>query len=194
MSERVDDNLALRELLPFHANGTLAGAECARLDEALAADPELAAELAELRTLKHWLAADATDGPARELGLARLHRAIDEGPGGRDLSQWRRLAASALFGGIVATASFMLWNAARAPVYVQSGVAGDAHVLTVAFRPEARLGAMEALMQAEGLSILDGPSAIGLYRIEVPVGGDPAEVAGLLRAAEDVVESVELRE
>jgi hypothetical protein len=61
-------------------------------------------------------------------------------------------------------------------------------VLTVAFAPGATEAAIRALLVALDADITAGPSALGLYRLGV---ADPDAAAAALRAAADIVDSVQ---
>ena len=55
----------------------------------------------------------------------------------------------------------------------------------------ASTGDLAALLQAEDLLIVDGPGALGLYRLELPAGADALATADRLRAAQGLVLSVD---
>lgn len=169
-------------LLPFYVNGTLEGAERAEVAAAVAADPDLQAEVAALAAVRDTLRAETVQAPG-DFGLARLMREIDQeaaaaprpvaGPGVSGL--WRIAAVLAL-----ALALGQLgWIVAR-----DSGpavtLAGDGGGLLVAFAPGTTEAEMRDLLLDLDLVIIDGPTAIGLYRL---VPGDPDADAAALRAA-----------
>lgn len=187
--------------LPFLVNGTLTGAERVPLEALLSDDADLVAERDFLVRLRATMQADgcgqAGVNPPGELGLARLMRALPPQEAPRRADRWRAQGRLALVAGLAAVASALItaWalrDPAAAPVYVQaSGDAGDAPVLTVTFQPEARLADIAALLQDKDLIIVDGPGALGLYRLELPPGADALALAETLRAADDLVLSVD---
>ncbi len=71
-----------------------------------------------------------------------------------------------------------------------TSAAADQVILTVAFNPQATEQAMRELLAASGAQLVAGPSALGLYSVAVPTAR-AAEAAAQLRAAKDVVESVQ---
>ena len=80
------------------------------------------------------------------------------------------------------------------PVYEQaSGDSGEI-VLTVSFQPEATEGAISALLREKGLVIVDGPSALGLYRLAVPFDTPLDEAAAYLGEATEIIAMVESTE
>jgi hypothetical protein len=63
------------------------------------------------------------------------------------------------------------------PLGGEAVVAGDRAVLQVAFRPDASEGAVSALLAEQGATIVEGPSAAGLYRValrDVAAGDEDA--------------------
>ena len=155
---------------------------------------------------RHWNMESIYEYGARA-GFWRLYRLMRDLPpqlapeGGKPLGRWQGWGASALAAGVAAlvaglgTAALMRpAPLAEAPVYEQaSGDASDLPRLTVTFAPEARLSEVAALLQAQDLLIVDGPGALGLYRLELPPGADAAAVAEALLQA-PIVTTVELPE
>ena len=63
--------------------------------------------------------------------------------------------------------------------------------LVVGFAPDATEERIRSLLVGQDLEIVAGPSALGLYRLDVRDGGDLTAVTAALRAATAIVESVE---
>lgn len=188
----------IAELLPFYVNGSLDDAERAAVDAALAEDAGLVAEAQALATLRATMQAETVDSPGA-FGLARLMREIERetAPARPPMpvrsgvsGLWRIAAVLAL----VVIAGQALWTASRQPgpaVSLAGGETGPA--LVVAFAPGATEADLRALLLDLDLVIVDGPSALGLYRL-VPASGsaeDLAAAAAALAAAADLVDSVE---
>lgn len=177
-------------LAPFYVNGTLDAAERRRIEAALAEKPELEAEISLWRHVRDSVQADAAGrvseqpAPSQEFAIARLLRDIraerTAGPTRRSagigavfngrLRIARMAAAAALILMVGVTAGRIApWDAPSE--YRAAGedtVAGEAAagpVLRLAFRADAPVSEIEALLRAEGLTIVEGPSAIGLYRV-----------------------------
>lgn len=188
----------VRELLAFWLNGTLAESEASRVRAALDADAGLRAELALLERLRDGMRDLDTDETPGEFGLARLHRSLAQDKpavvaapaAGR---VWRVAAIAAALGAIAILLGQSLWR--DDGVYrLASGDGGDRPEVTIAFADDATLAQVSELLLANGLTILDGPSALGLYRLGVT---DPAAMpaaTAALAAAPDLVVIVETPE
>lgn len=184
----------IAELLPFWINGSLSADEAAKVAAAVAADPALAAEAAFLRDLHQRMQADAPGYSPGEIGLARLKRSI----AARHAPRWVSLATAAAVALIAAGLGFAAQTLLRpAPVeYIQASGGEDGAALLVSFQPNAQAQAIAQALLAEGLTILDGPSAMGLYRLaalDAP-GADLAALAERLQARADLFEMVDLAE
>lgn len=184
----------LSELLPFWVNGTLTGPEQERVAEALQGSAALRAEVDALVALRRRMQETPVPSSPGSLGLARLMRAIEaETP--RRQSRWQGtglVAASVAMAAVLSSAlTFVVMRGGGDVVYEQASGDDPGAALTVAFRPEASEGAIAALLREKGLVIVDGPSALGLYRIALPYDADPEEAVAYLVAASEVIATVE---
>ena len=185
----------IEELLPFYLNGSLTGDEHSRVEAALAGNEGLRQQLEFLRAIS---GAVRSDDPAfaapGDLGLARLRREIGRQPGRSTLRSVAALAAAFVLGvGVMA-----LWPSLdRAPedaTYEQAGGPVAKGALIVAFRPGATAEQISTLLLSVDGVIVDGPSAIGLYRVDLPEGADAGSVVRRLLAAGEIVESAQKAE
>ena len=187
-------------LLPFAVNGSLAAEEAREVEDWLARDPDLQDDAGFLTRLRALMRAEPLPDTGAEFGLARLMRDLPPQLAPQAAEAPARWLAPALAAGIAAlvaglgTAALMRPVPGDEPVYEQaSGDAAELQRLTVTFAPEARLSEVAALLQAQDLVIVDGPGALGLYRLELPPGADASAVAeALVQAA--IVASVEVPE
>lgn len=181
----------IRELLPFFANGSLGADERARVEAAIADDPQIAAEartIEQLRQVAHRMPAPQSPG---EFGLARLHRTLDReqgrtAPAARRAFRIEAVAAIAAVTALFVATATVLFQNRTLDYYQASGTAPGydaARVLTVSFDPAAPLSAVNALLAEAGLTIVDGPSAIGLYRVAAVEDGSLDEIVALLEAS-----------
>jgi len=198
----------LNELLPFHVNGTLDGDDRAAVERALGRDAALRAEAAGLARLRDAMQAQEMGQSPGAFGKARLMRDIARMEAAALVTSPRAAAAprraAAPVASMLAAAAIaglfafgVGWFSASddAPFTLASGgtvapVQGP--VLTVAFRPDATEAAIAALLRENRLGIVEGPTAIGLYRVEAPVSVNLSDLAARLRAADSVIESVGL--
>jgi anti-sigma factor RsiW len=186
----------LEALLPFYVNGTLAGDERLSVDAALKEDARLRDEAEALSRLRRTMK-DIDDGPSPgEFGLARLMRDIDrleapaQAPRRRGLILPWSIAAAASAGFLALALGWMSADQSE-PFRQASGVA-DALYLTVAFQPDVAQSAVSGLLLEYGLEIVEGPSALGLYRVDPGAGRDLEALAAELRDRAEVIESVDM--
>lgn len=190
--------------LPFAVNGTLPAPEAAQLEDWLAHDPDLQDDAAFLSRLRGLMRAEPLPETGAEFGLARLLRELPPqlAPAAAP-ARWRQVlsgmavpALAACVAAVVAglgTAALLRPEAPAEDLYYEqaSGDTADLPRLTVTFAPDAKAGDLAALLQAEDLLIVDGPGALGLYRLELPAGADALATADRLRAAQGLVLSVD---
>lgn len=174
---------AIEKLLPFHDSGTLDPEEAARVERALAEDAELREELAFLHDLRAGVHA-ATEVPsAGDLGWARLKRSIRQERRRELVSRaWRpALALAAGLALMVQGTTIFRLNEAQAQL-VGGPVSAE---LQITFAPDAREADMRALLQAVGATIVAGPGASGVYRLDIePDPANDAEWQALIERLE----------
>ena len=192
MGDMVKNDIS--ELLPFYLNGTLGAADMMRVKLALQEDEGLRADLEMLRQVRAAVRQDPDINSPGEIVLARLRREIAVAPPVMRKPTYAALAAAFAMGAVVS--AVLAAAALRAPgeTYRQAGAGAAPMSLVVAFRADATVEQISDLLLALDATIIDGPSAIGLYRLSVPEGVDlDATVAGLV-AATGIVESAEKAE
>ena len=190
-------------LLPWHATGRLDRAEAARLDAALARDPELARRLDLVRTERAETTAlnESLGVPSRK-GRDDLFARIDADLAGRSRQSggWLQrlgsmlagLSPPVLAGSALAACVLILLQAGlltgmsfggptasyETASHGGSGpVAGGTFIL-VAFAPTATVAQVTEAFGEARLSIVDGPRAGGVYRVRLAEG--PGSVAAAL--------------
>jgi hypothetical protein len=182
-------------LLPWYAAGTLSEAERIRVDAALAEDDRLRESLARIED-ERWLTIAVNEDipPPRGAGIESIMARIEaQAPRpNRSASTvsgiWsgllgvvaglspRAVAIAGVAAAIVilAEAGALIGVAVQPPVgqyvtaSVEPSIPADQTVLLAAFRPDASMGQIIALLQKLGLTVLDGPRANGLFRLAVP--------------------------
>jgi len=185
----------LELLLPFHANGTLTPQEQARVEAWLAEDPDAAADAAGLAAIRLGMQAEDVRSPG-EFGLARLLRDVrQDQPGAASApprSTWRQpllwQAVAAL--AVAALLGQALWPGQNAEPRFEMAGADEGPALVVGFSASATEGQIRMLLNALGLEIVSGPSAVGLYRLHSIDGADTTQTVPALEAATDIVETV----
>ena len=183
----------VRWLLPFRVNATLKGDEAELVENALRLDPDLQIEERILTALRAEMQNEPPVTSPGEFGLARLNRALDAEVAAE--RRWRPAAMAAAVAAVV-TATATVFLTAPEPtagdLYVEASGGSDSGDLVVAFRPAATQEQITALLLAQGLSITDGPSALGLYRLRSSDGEDPVRALAALQNAGAIVESAEI--
>ena len=209
-----DQDAELRALLPWMASGKLSGAQRDRVQAWLETSAEGRAELAWWQAVGRDLRAHtaqqlaAMDGDrGGDLGLARFQQALAQLPErppkaappakGRQrwLAWWRdhwqspALAACLL---VIVTQAVLWQQPSHAPAALEalsgSQPAASQGVFLVAFEPTASEADIRALMRTVQAEIVGGPSALGLYRIQVR--GDVGAARQQLEQARGVVADV----
>lgn len=191
------DRQHIIELLPFWVNGTLSQDERDMVEAAMAKDPSLRQEAEMLSLVRATMQQQSDVQSPGDLGLARLRRVIEDNPQqvleGR--SRTRRYILSFSSGLAAALALLAVLGNFRASedVYELASSNDDAANIVVSFRPDVTQASMASLLQMHELVIVDGPSAIGLYRLSpLDPDADLEQLAGTLRSETDVFESVDL--
>ncbi|MBX9909575.1 MAG: hypothetical protein K2Z25_12780 [Beijerinckiaceae bacterium] len=182
----------LEELLPFYANGRISSADKARIEQALAADPELGLRLEIIREdMAETALLNESLGAPSPRALDRLMAGIEAEPrqaplmvrakGGMVawLGQWlaaqppRRLA----YAGAAALAIMVVQGAVLTGLAVRGGggafdtasaptQASERYVL-LSFAPEAKASEIAAFFRRYEASVVDGPRANGFFKVRV---------------------------
>lgn len=183
----------LEELLPFYANGRISTADKARVEAALAGDPELARRLEIVREdMAETTLLNESLGAPSPRALDRLMAGIEAQPrqapllararGGLLgwLGGWlaaqppRRLA----YASAAALALIAIQGAAITGLALHGGGAGfetasapgtrssERYVL-LSFAPDARAGDIAAFFRRHDAAVVDGPRANGAFKVRV---------------------------
>lgn len=187
------------ELLPWYANGTLAGAELEAVEAHLRGCARCRAEVELLGELREKVKQSAPVAVPDEVGLQRLLREARRSRLAHP-HRWLRPALAAAVAAIVVQAALIGWLwTTRAPVMEPLGEGTPAGVvLQVRFDPAAPEARIRAFLQDHDAVVIDGPSALGVYRVRLhgARAGDSAAAARALaefRAASGIVTQAELQ-
>jgi anti-sigma factor RsiW len=181
-----DPHAETRELLPWLANGTLAGAELERVQAHLAVCPACRQALAWERSLRAAGQADpplsaqhALDALLPRLG-AQEAPAVVRGrwaglPAAND-ARWLRSLAVLQAGIIFALGLHLAWPGAGEARYRTLGASAAAPGnIVVSFDPSTPERELRRILQASGARVVDGPSAAGAWVLAVaPAASGPA--------------------
>jgi hypothetical protein len=182
----------VEELLPWHAAGTLSRRDAQRVEQALAADPELARRYALVREeLSETIHLNETLGAPSARAMETLFAKIDAEPA-------RRPAVSSNLGARLAgffanlTPRQLAWSASAAALVIllQAGLIagivlkenqpagyetasapstapGVGAFTLIRFAPQASFDDINKFLEANKLSIVAGPVPGGLYKVRV---------------------------
>jgi len=182
-------------LLPWHATGRIDPAAGARIEAALARDPELARRLDLVRAERDGTVAvnEALGAPspkARDTLFARIDADLavrERGPRGwirRIGEALASLSPPMLAGSALAACALLLlqaglltgtWLGGSTATYEtaslgEGGPSAGGSYLLVAFAPTATAAQITEALVETGLSVVDGPRAGGIYRLRLPDG------------------------
>ncbi|WP_282608504.1 hypothetical protein [Pelagibius sp. Alg239-R121] len=221
MTDKPDEpnDLELRKLLPFYVNRTLDEQELANVEDYLIRSEEARGEVAYLQRLRQAVKGEPSETSPGKLGLIRLQRDIALGKGlqpastaktgkrasnlareaqlsarGQGVTVWWRHLAIAACLTLAVMAGLSLATGQRRDDNPQLAGAGYGSELQITFKPQASEAAIRALLLETGLSIKEGPSSLGIYRLNTgALAGETLEnVLKKLKQRRDVVETVEV--
>ena len=186
-SERGD----IEELLPWHAAGTLSYRDAQSVEAALASDPELARRYELVREeLAHTVQLNESLGAPSTRAIDALFAKIDAEPARQAAASFNLGARLREFFGSLSPRT-LAWSAAAAAlaIMLQAAVIGgivikqqsaggfetasappnatDGTYAVIRFQPQASAGDITKFLETNKLSIADGPSAGGLYRVRI---------------------------
>jgi anti-sigma factor RsiW len=211
MTAADDEPGDIEVLLPWHAAGTLGARDRERVEAALANDPELARRYELVREeLGQAIELNESLGAPSARAMQALFAKIDAEPArpavvsvnlGVRIQEFfaalspRTLAWSAgaaalailLQAGVIA--GIMLkekttggYETAAAP----KSAAGDGAYALIRFQPQVTAADVTKFLETNKLSIADGPSAGGLYRVRIAAKGTPkADLERILKTLQD---------
>lgn len=175
-------------LLPFYVNGSLDKAEQSLVEKALAEDTSLQEELNLLTQIQTEMKAlPESEFSLGNAGLIRLKNSLPPAKKTDNAKKWRlsTFIASIL---LAVQTSFIMLSPA---VYMQSGEENEHSLIITSFSPTASEAAIREILLKFDLSIVEGPSALGLYKLAAPE--DPQSTAEKLKQFA-IIESVHVEQ
>jgi hypothetical protein len=202
-AEKMSRRDEMETLLPFYLNGSLEGSDLEAVEEWLASDPTALAALGEAEAeFSGTTAANEAIRPPAD-ALSRFAKALDveAGPARAPASSsWLAQA----WGRFMAVPAGVAWAAAAvllALIMVQSlvnpgGKGGNFEVAgteddlakmpfaLVKFKPDAKMSDIAGFLGGNGLKIIGGPTADGVFRLGIPAANaaDYTKQIGLIAA------------
>ena len=174
------------ELLAWYVNATLAAPERIEVEKHLRDCARCRDEVAFLEALRRCVKAIGHTQAPGELGWKRLQR--DVRAQNRTQRVWWRpaLAAAAVVIVVQGVLLATLWQH-ESPITPLGDPKPESSVAQIQFQPSATEAQIRALLQTSGATLIDGPGALGVYRVRVE---QPDAALAQLRARTDVVKHV----
>ena len=205
IKNKVSEREEIEALLPWHAAGTLSRREAQQVEQALAADADLAAQYATIREdLAETIVANETLGAPSARAMQKLMADIEA-----DVSTVRRARTSFNLGAWLSEtlSSFsprtLAWSATAAAlaVVLQAGllagmfvserqgtsfqtasyhdvtksIPDDGSYLIMSFSPQANVADVNKLLNTYKMSVVDGPNGGNVYTVRLAMTGMPKE-------------------
>ncbi|ESZ22959.1 MULTISPECIES: hypothetical protein [unclassified Mesorhizobium] len=186
-AEKMSRRDEMETLLPFYLNGSLEGSDLEAVEEWLASDPAALAALGEAEAeFSGATAANEAIRPPAD-ALSRFAKALDAeaGParkpaGSSWLAQaWGRFMAVPV--GVAWAAAAVLLALVMVQSFVEPGGKGNDFEIAgaendpakmpfalVKFKPDANMSDISAFLGSNGLKIIGGPTADGVFRLGIP--------------------------
>jgi hypothetical protein len=201
-------------LLPWHAAGTLSQRDKQRVEAALADDPELARRYALVREeFGETIHLNETLGAPSARAMDALFAKLDAEPSRAPAASIKLSARVREFFGTLSPQT-LAWSASAAAlaivlqagliagiVFYQQGEPSPGHYQTasmpmanriegayalIRFQPQASAADISKFMEANKLSIADGPTPGGLYRVRVSQGKvSGADLSAIVKTLQD---------
>jgi hypothetical protein len=205
IKNKVSERDEIEALLPWHAAGTLTRREAQKVEQALAADADLAAQYATIREdLAETIVANETLGAPTARAMQKLMADIEA-----DTSSARRARTSFNLGAWLSEtlSSFsprtLAWSATAAAlaVVLQAGllagmfvserqgtsfqtasfhdvtrsIPDDGSYLIMSFSPQANVADVNKLLNTYKMAVVDGPNGGNVYTVRLAMTGMPKE-------------------
>jgi len=179
-------------LLPWYLNGTLSAREREEVETWLVSSPEGQSELLLWRAVQIDTRARPAADAGSELGWRRLRTQLPAPEQARKPANPWRWAAAASVLAILGLQSALLLRQPEEPMHrplTAPALAVEAWHLQVRFAENATLAQLQALLVRHDATIVNGPSALGIYTVAVPRADISADaLAKALRAEPQVLQ------
>ena len=187
-------------LLPYYLNGSLTKDEIKQVEQALAENETLRQELGFLQELHSQVQQQKQQNSPGELGLKRLQKrlkgqqAIDNNSQQQKTlsttkNRWQFAAMAACLMLVVQTINHIetgdTYQAAGGTTITQY----QGKIASVTFSPTATEQQIRTLFLETNVFIVDGPSALGIYRLAIVDGSDTTIKS--LASRVDIIESIQ---
>ena len=194
----LDKQQELEALLPFYVNGSLDEADKTRVELALAENEDLRQELAFVEILQKQIQQQTEKSPG-EFGLKRLQRSLKqqqleaEHKNKQQPSQskkgWQFAAIAASLMLVFQTVTTVQQTDDYRAAGGDNSLQAYTDTVSVAFVSNATEQQIRQLLLEHSIVIIDGPSALGIYRLALTV--NPQLTLEALQLRSDLIESIQ---
>lgn len=182
-------------LLPFYVNGSLDEVKTEEVEAHIKDCSRCQQEVQFLRKLREQVKVTTPERSPGKFGLNRLLKDIKPKKPKKQSVGWLKPAMAAAALVIVVQAGMLYQNYSSDTRYHQLGNASRG--VEVIFKPQASEVKIRNALRSIDARIVDGPSALGLYHIVLPVKGDSEKdkqqrevLIKKLRAHSDVIQEI----
>jgi len=156
------------ELLPWYVNGTLVNGERQNVETHLLSCERCRQEVSWLQNLRAQIKDDVSPEPG-VFGLNRLLResGLKRVPTRTPGPWWRPALAAAAVIIVIQSAILIDFLSRPTPITTLGGPAAEGVVLQVKFAPDATEARIRQLLQKVRAGLIDGPGALGVYRLRL---------------------------
>ncbi|MBL1321193.1 MAG: hypothetical protein COA63_009065 [Methylophaga sp.] len=190
----------IESLLPYYVNGSLTEDEIKRVERTLAENENLQQELVFLQKLQIQVQQQKQQNSPGEFGLKRLQRRLKEQQTIDNNSQQQKILSSTKNRWQFAAMAACLMLVVQTVNNIETGntyqAAGGTAVtqykgkiVSVTFSPAATEQQIRNLFLETNVFIVDGPSALGIYRLVIVDGSDTT--IEKLASQADLIESIQ---
>ncbi|MBL4621867.1 MAG: hypothetical protein JKY89_05665 [Immundisolibacteraceae bacterium] len=188
-------------LLPFYVNGTLDEQETKQVGQALAENKDLQEELVYLQNLQTHVRQQKNENSPSEFGLKRLQRVLQKEQHLNEDRQQLEMMSSAKnrwqYGAIAACLMLVVLTVTDMKTDTDYQAAGgtaisqhNGIVASVSFSPNVTEQQIRKLLLESHVFIVDGPSALGVYKLVIVDGND--NTIKKLATRVDLIESIQI--
>lgn len=159
------------ELLPWLANHTLTGAEKREVEAHLATCERCRRELVWLESLQRDIAEHELAQAPGEFGLNRVLQKVRQQPEFAARQRWLAPALAAAIAVVVLQGVMLVQLRTHPDTIAPLGRKTlDADVFQIRFNPRATEAEIRDVLQSVGASLIEGPGALGIYRVQLESG------------------------
>jgi hypothetical protein len=159
------------DLLPLYVNGNVSQPDRETVDQHLKTCSRCRAEVAQFNAIRNALHDYTKLEPPGDAGLKRLFNDVRHNKRSKMPGFWWRPALATAAVVILVQGALLTHFWVTEPTFeTLSGPKIEGDIIQIRFQPTVTESQIRGLLHTIGASIVDGPSALDIYRIRVPQG------------------------